>query len=85
MTSECVYCKEPVLPGETLPLDAVPFLQNVHRECAIRMVIGSAAHQLGDCSCAGNTREDPPGMTIRQAARLAADTFDALRKAPHES
>jgi hypothetical protein len=71
----CVYCEEPILPGETYPVERTPNLQNVHRECVIRMFLGSAAHQLKECTCYGGDREDPPGMTRRDAARLAFDTL----------
>jgi hypothetical protein len=75
----CQYCDEPVLPGEAVP-DLVN-MQDVHRECAVRMIVGSAAHQLGECTCHGGVREDPPGVTLREAARLAYDTFMTLRSA----
>lgn len=48
-----------------------------HRDCLLRMVIGSAGHQRGACSCFGGTEEDPPGLSVREAARAAADYFRA--------
>jgi hypothetical protein len=73
----CPYCSEPLLPDEPVTDFA---RQWHHRECAVRQIAGSAAHQLGECSCYGGTREDPPQMTLRQAAQLAYDTFLVLRK-----
>ena len=75
----CAHCGEPLLPGEMFPVEKLAGMQNFHRECAIRMIIGSAAHQLGECRCFGGRREDPPGMTTRQAALLAYETFEHLR------
>lgn len=75
----CKYCDEEILPGETVPGERAPNLYDLHHECAIRIVIGSAAHHLNECLCFGGSREDPPGMTRRQAARLALETFQLLR------
>jgi hypothetical protein len=74
----CGYCEEPVEEPQIENSPCVFTLEGARRahiECAVRAVMGSAAHQLGDCSCCGGTRHDPPGMTQRQAARLALDTF----------
>jgi len=46
----------------------------------MRSVAGSAAHQLHECRCYGGEREDPPGMTKRQAAALALETFNLFQK-----
>ncbi len=75
----CEHCGEEVLPGEAPEM--MPKMQNWHRECVLRVVAGSAAHQLGDCMCCGGRRHDPPGMTKRAAARLAAETWAILQKA----
>lgn len=69
----CEYCTEEIKPGENSPI------KRMHRECAIRAVMGSAAHQLKECTCYGGDREDPPGMSLRGAAKLAAQTFDLIR------
>ena len=73
----CPCCLEAILEGEPTVEGAI---QTFHRECMIRSVAGSAAHQLHECSCYGGDREDPPGMTFRQAARLAEETFLILGK-----
>ena len=72
----CPYCDEEIGEGDPVMDGAT---QTFHRECLIRAVAGSAAHQLGECSCFGGTRQDPPGMTLRQAAKLAYETFLLLR------
>jgi hypothetical protein len=51
-----------------------------HRECYLRMVVGSVGHQLGRCSCHGGTEEDPAGMTTREAARAALLLFEERRQ-----
>ena len=81
--ANCAHCEEPLLPREKL----LTFEYDdgtkapVHVECFMRRILGSAAHQLKECSChlgpAG--REEPPGLTKRQCARLALDTYYALQ------
>ena len=68
---DCLHC------GEPATLDAAT-RQALHRECAIRMVVGSVGHLLGQCSCFGGTREDPPALSTREAARKAASLSEAL-------
>jgi hypothetical protein len=42
----------------------------------LRLVIGGAHHQLGNCTCCGGQQPpDPPGLTKREAARVAVDIF----------
>lgn len=73
----CILCEEPVLPAEAAE---VRIQGPVHIECAVRAFAGSAAHQLGDCTCCGGTRHDPPGLTRREAAKLAYETFQLLQR-----
>jgi hypothetical protein len=76
----CPHCDEPIVHGEvTRLINDLGALTLFHEECVIRMVAGSAAHQLGDCACNGGTREDPPGLTKRQCAMLAFDMFNMQR------
>jgi histidinol phosphatase-like PHP family hydrolase len=70
----CGYCQEPIEPGEESPLE------NVHRECGIRLVMGSSAHQLKTCGCYGGTdNERTSGITLRQSALQAEATFEMLQ------
>jgi len=75
----CVFCDEPILPDEQVqPIwGGEAERRQVHRECLLRQVVGSVAHQMEECSCfePGSTRGDPPGMTKREAARAAADLW----------
>ena len=68
----CPYCDEGIGEGDPVTDGAT---QTFHRECLIRAVAGSAAHQLQECSCFGGTREDAPGLTLRQGAIAAYQTF----------
>jgi hypothetical protein len=71
----CGHCDEEVLKEEIWgSLNGKP----AHQECLFRLGAGSAAHILRECSCFGGTRDDPPGMTKRQAAKLALDTYRAI-------
>lgn len=75
----CHYCAEKVTAkdyGFLVPTSSgnedpeAPY----HHECFIRMIVGSAGHIQKRCSCYTNAapEEDPPGLTKRQAAMLAA-------------
>jgi len=69
----CGFCQEPIQAGDrgcTIP-DFFGGENPFHFECHMRLVIGSLAHQQGRCSCYGGEAHDPPGMTLRQAARAA--------------
>src|SRR5262245_28332420 len=49
--------------------------KSYHVYCHVRLVIGSVSHQLKKCSCYGGTWEDPPELTLRESAKLAAELF----------
>lgn len=75
----CLRCAEPIAatdPGVSMPhIDAngVARMAMLHLECHARATFGSIGHQTKQCPCFGGTYEDPPGLTMRQAARVAAD------------
>lgn len=70
----CAHCHELI--------DAVDLLMNTrfHLECLVRMTAGSVAHQKGTCTCHGGEEADPPGASLREAARAAYEHF--LKSAP---
>jgi hypothetical protein len=69
--TDCIYCGEPVLKVE----ESAAGQKNLHRECVFRAVAGSVAHIQHRCGCyvPGSTEGDPPGMTIRQAAKASLE------------
>ncbi len=72
---KCAYC------AESIEANAEPVIlgeQMYHAECIVRATQGSAAHMLKECTCYGGTRDDPPGKTLREAAKLAHETFKIL-------
>jgi len=72
MNMVCVWCGEELLVTEF----NVDGLGNpIHKECMMRMTIGSVGHMLQLCSCYGGNEEDPPNMTRRQAAQAAVMLF----------
>lgn len=75
---ECPHCNEPVLPWkEQRPINGDG---RIHQECMVRAVAGSVGHQLRQCSCyrpAHCQQEDPIGLSKREAARRAYDTYKA--------
>jgi hypothetical protein len=69
---ECEYCDEPIAMGE----DGVILHSGtlLHRECNLRMIIGSVAHQEKRCACYGGTGSDQDdGLTRREGARAAIE------------
>jgi hypothetical protein len=73
-----------ILPGvchhcdETLrDIERHPMMRGYHYECAVRIVIGSVAHIERRCSCFvdGSEDDDPPGLSKRDAARMAHAAF----------
>lgn len=47
-----------------------------HRDCFIRQAVGGLNHVEGRCTCCGGTDPpDPPGISRREAARLAVAAF----------
>lgn len=78
-----MHCGEEVREGE--PARDMPVVytcgacevERIHLECVLRMAVGSVGHQRRECSCFGGTKDDPEGMTRREAARAACDLFNA--------
>jgi len=67
----CAWCDEPIAADDCGYFYAGPTPPAVHFECFVRQTLGSVAHQQRRCSCYGGHDEDPPGMSKRDAARLA--------------
>lgn len=78
MSGRCRHCGEPLLPHEWQH-------EGFHHECITRVTLGSVGHQRQRCPCYGGCEEDPPGMTVREAARAAFDhgykVYEAEKKA----
>ena len=70
--SPCLWCKEPILPGDLRH----SLMDGYHYACAVRAALGPIAHLQKRCSCFvkdGSAEHEPPGISMRQAARLVAD------------
>ena len=79
----CAYCEEAIEMGDrgvTVPhIDERGVVEKpYHFECHMRLVIGSVGHLRRRCSCNGGDEGDPPGMTLRQAARAAFHLWQAI-------
>lgn len=78
----CFFCSEPIEEGDAGLFTTVHYTDNtrvqpIHRECNLRMVVGSLGHQRRTCSCfqdPGDDQED--GLTLREAALAAAREFE---------
>lgn len=68
----CVHCDEP-LPDDYVIVGPD---RGMHRECVLRNVVGSVAHQKRECSCFNpdhDGHDDEEAMTLREAAIAAAE------------
>jgi hypothetical protein len=70
----CGHCGEPIRQGERAPCTGTP----LHHECQIRLIVGSVAHIEHRCGCyvEGSKENDPPHMTLREAAQAAVQLHD---------
>ena len=82
----CGYCGEPIERGEHGCI--IPHFGKdgasenpYHFECHMRMIVGSLAHQQKRCTCYGGAESDPPGMMLRQAARVAFEYWSEHKQA----
>lgn len=71
---KCLYCREPVVEGESgtlMPvgqIDGPGTVEPVHIECFLRSTIGDVAHLEGRCTCygGGDRDERPYRVTARE-------------------
>jgi hypothetical protein len=80
----CAHCGEPILEGDSI----MGFNSGqvvMHRNCGMRGILGSLAHVQGRCSCfvPGSTANDPPELTVRQAADAAVAEWKRLESLRH--
>ena len=74
----CAHCGEKVAAGEDGFMlghwgQEVAGEAPLHLECYLRLILGGVNHLRGTCLCCGGTEPpDPPGISRRAAARLAA-------------
>lgn len=88
--ANCLHCEEIVGFGDQgvmmLHYDGTSAAtqQPLHLECHLRMIVGGANHVIGTCTCCGGTQPpDPPGLSKREAARMAQIAFERKgRSAP---
>ena len=76
----CARCQEDIADGD--PGYLVPHMDEHgasekpwHRECFLRSIFGSVAHQKGECFCFGGEGEDDPDLTVREAAKASERYF----------
>lgn len=81
----CAFCGEEVAEDDRESRIACEPGFGMHRDCGLRMVVGSLGHQLGLCGCRGGpgTLDDPPGLTLREAARTAAAQWRLRNPGPN--
>ncbi len=73
----CLHCGEPIFEGEDRESIANGEL---HRECAIRAIMGSAEHIRMECHCYRPDElamEEPVGITPRESARRAMQALQS--------
>lgn len=83
----CAHCQEPILPGEDRA-DIVTM--NVHRECALRSVLGGIGHLLDHSHFCGSELGPNAGLDYRTSALMVdllvrRKGLEALRLAERRS
>lgn len=78
---KCAWCDEPILATDKVTNGTC---DKLHSECAIRLSMGPASHQLRQCPCFGGTIVPHPGLTKRRSAVLAAAVWLARGMPPPE-
>lgn len=82
----CFYCKESIEENDSglmhIHIGDTARMVPEHYECFLRGIIGSVSHIEKTCSCyfKGSTENDPPGMSLREAARAAVIAKEAYEK-----
>ncbi len=78
---KCPYCDEEITAQDETQCYSNGVAE--HRECFLRQIFGSVAHQEKRCSCfsPGSDSSDPAGMTKREAAKAAVDLYYEKREA----
>jgi hypothetical protein len=70
----CVWCEELIDDDDSGIIYANGPVS--HRDCFIRQAVGGLNHVEGRCTCQGGSEPpDPPGISRREAARLAVEAF----------
>ena len=77
----CLWCSEAITADDQGV--STPYLGEIgtdwcmrpmHLDCQLRSILGGINHQRGDCTCCGGVMPpDPPELTLREAARQAAN------------
>jgi hypothetical protein len=81
----CGRCKEPIAATDdgwmipSLSFHNTPSQTPMHRECFMRCIVGSVAHQQFKCGCFvnGSACHDDPALSVRDGARAALDYYEA--------
>lgn len=78
----CLHCAEPFRAEDSGM--QYPDGGCAHANCHLRQILGSVAHLEKRCSCyvVGSAEGDPEGMTPRQAADAAVETWNRRRLPP---
>lgn len=71
--ARCVHCDEPFDQSGGLVMNAEGAPRPIHADCMLRMVVGGVNHLRRTCwCCGGEDAPDPPSLSRREAARVAA-------------
>lgn len=70
---KCQWCEEEITEDEKKHVK----IEGFHFECGLRAVAGSIAHLRKTCGCyvRHSTEGDPPGMSKRDAAKIATHYY----------
>lgn len=79
--AKCDWCEERIIADDDGYMMGFEAVLVWHADCQVRAIIGGANHQIGKCRCCGGSSPpDPPGLTKREAARMAALLWEQKTK-----
>lgn len=77
----CDWCEERIVADDDGYMTGLGIIAVWHAECQIRAIVGGANHQIGQCTCCGGSLPpDPPGLTKREAAKMAVLLWEQRRR-----
>ena len=80
-TSDCDWCQEKFIEtdrGLGIPDALSENFTYYHVDCFLRTIFGSVGHLQKKCSCYGGDMEDPPEMTLREAATASVKEYEKV-------
>jgi hypothetical protein len=81
---KCSFCDDPIYEDEfgvIMPCVGTEkvYIVAYHKECNLRLIVGSVSHQRKQCMCYGGTKAEDDFPSKRMAALAACELFTEQR------